>query len=111
MYILQVADIGEVSYILNPIQTAYEDLNMSNAGTIDYYGPWQSAWWSQADYLTNAIQSGTNGWDDRSKMHAYWKIANYLFTGMLCLSTNSFRIGLCLAYHDEARLAVGMLRS
>ena len=77
---IQVADLGEVSYILTPILDAYT--NISSYTVDDYYGVWQSAWWAQADYNLQAAQSKTNGWDVMGKMHAYFKAANYLFTGM-----------------------------
>ena len=79
---VQVADFGEVSYILTPILEANLNITDADATVDDYYGVWQSAWWAQADYNLQAAQSKTNGWDVMGKMHAYFKVANYLFTGM-----------------------------
>lgn len=75
----QVADIGEVSWILNGVGAYYADLNSSDPTSEDYYFGWSSPWTAQAEY--NQQLASNTSLDNLSRMYTYFKAANYFFTG------------------------------
>ena len=73
-----MADLGEVSYILNTINATYS--NLTNWVTNeDYLAAWQDPWWQQADQNRQTADDSLA--DPLSLSQLYFKAANYYFTG------------------------------
>ena len=83
---MQVADLGEVSYLLNEASAAYLGLGPDNTTNEDYYAAWQQPWWQKADQIFSYANDPSNDLDPLGASQLFWKAANYYFTGRLSLA-------------------------
>lgn len=99
---MQVADIGEVAYILSQVSESYSGFDSSNVTNEEYFDSWSLPWFAQGDTNLQAASDDSNGYDNLTRSTLYWKAANYYFTGEHCGSSGLPAINFLLCFRASS---------